>query len=317
MNKFLKPKFNLEMENHETNFGRFVVEPLERGFGTTLGNAIRRTLLSSTPGSAVYAVRITNAPHEFSTVDGIVENVTRIVLNIKELVINIDENVFPDNKEVVLKINSSQPGELTAGEIKCPAGVEILNKDHVICTIADGGTFEAEFYAKKSRGYRTFEQNKTEVVSVGVIPIDSNYSPIRRISYSIEPTKIGRTTEFEKLILDVNTDGSITPSDAVAIASKILVEHLTFFVNLNEEIKNVEVITTTNEEEDNTLDKSIEDLNFTVRSYNCLKRAGIQTLKELVDKTEYEMLNVRNLGKKSFLEIKEKLEELELSFRRD
>ncbi|WP_339020713.1 DNA-directed RNA polymerase subunit alpha [Spiroplasma endosymbiont of Atherix ibis] len=317
MKQFSRPEFNLLKEEKNRNYGEFKVEPLERGFGTTIGNAIRRTLLSSTPGAAVYAIKIAGAAHEFTSINGIVENVSRIILNLKKLALKIDTKIFEDNEVVELKINSTRVGEITAGDIIVPTGVEIINPKLHICTIADGGVLDLTLFAKNSRGYRSFKENKKEKLVVDAITIDSNYSPIIRVSYNVNATKIGKSVDLEKLILEVETDGTVTASDAVATAAKILVEHLQFFVNLNDEINDLNIIGATNEEDEKELDRLIEDLDFTQRSLNCLKRANINSLRDLVSRTEDDIQEIRNLGRKSLKEIKDKVVQLGLTFKQD
>jgi DNA-directed RNA polymerase subunit alpha len=320
MKQFTRPEFELLETTSSENTGRFKVEPLERGFGNTLGNAIRRTLLSSTPGAAVFAIKLDGAAHEFISLKGIVENVSRIILNIKKIVIRVDTKMFEDDEVAVLALKTSTVGEITAGDIECPAGVEILNKDLVICTISDGGKIDMELYAKNSRGYRSFKDNtkeKTPSSAAEVISIDSNYSPIVNVSYEVEPTKIGKSIDLEKLTIEVTTDGSVKPADAISTAAKILTDHLEFFVNLNESIRDLTTIGAASEEDEKELDREIEDLDFTQRSLNCLKKAGINTLRDLVSRSEEEIQEIRNLGRKSFKEIKEKVAQLQLSFKID
>ncbi|QEH62302.1 DNA-directed RNA polymerase subunit alpha [Spiroplasma chinense] len=317
MKQFARPEFTLLKEEKNRNYGEFKVEPLERGFGITLGNAIRRTLLSSTPGAAVYAIKIAGAAHEFTSIPGIVENVSRIILNLKKLALRIDSKIFADDEVVEIAIKTTTEGVVTAGDIEVPTGVEIVNKDLEICTVADGGVLDLVMFAKNSRGYRSFKDNKKEKLTADAITIDSNYSPIVRVSYEVDATKIGKSVDLEKLILQVETDGTITASDAVATASKILVEHLQFFVNLNDEINELSIIGVTSEEDEKELDRLIEDLDFTQRSLNCLKRANINTLRDLVSRTEDEIQEIRNLGRKSLKEIKDKVVQLGLTFKQD
>ncbi|KAF5303881.1 hypothetical protein FQR65_LT18919 [Abscondita terminalis] len=309
--------FIVESLSDDNSIGKFKVEPLERGFGITLGNAIRRTLLAATPGAAVYAIKLDGAAHEFTAIEGIVENVSRIILNIKKLILKIDDEMFPNEEIAELSIETSTVGEVKAGDLVLPAGVEVLNKDLVLCTIADGGKINLTLYAKNSRGYKTFKENKSERSTNGAISIDSNYSPIEKVSYDVEITKIGKSIDLEKLILNVETNGSITSAEAVAKASKILVEHLAFFVNLSNIASSMDVIGNVNDEEEKELEKPIEDLDLTQRSLNCLKRAGINVLRDLVAKTEDEVQEIRNLGRKSFKEIKEKIALLQISFKVD
>ncbi|AGM24805.1 DNA-directed RNA polymerase subunit alpha [Spiroplasma chrysopicola] len=317
MKQFIRPEFKLQAEDKTNNYGKFLVEPLERGFGITLGNAIRRTLLSATPGAAVFAVRIKGASHEFTAIPGVVEHVTKIILNIKNLVLIINQDIIPDGESVILKISSTKEGEVLAKDIILPAGVEVVNQNLHIATISKGGSLEIELHARNSRGYKSFNDNKKEKKYADLIVIDSNYSPIEKVSYKVEPTKVGKNADLEKLELEVQTDSSITPVNAVAMAAKVLTEHLEFFVNLNEAIKATQIISSETETEEDELDRSIDELEFTQRSQNCLKRAKIDTLRDLVSKTEDEIQQIRNLGKKSLTEIKEKVAQLGLHFRRD
>ncbi|AHF57438.1 DNA-directed RNA polymerase subunit alpha [Spiroplasma eriocheiris] len=317
MKQFIRPEFKLEAEDKSNNYGKFLVEPLERGFGITLGNALRRTLLSSTPGAAVFAIRIKGASHEFTAIPGVVEHVTKIILNIKNLVLKIDQNIIPDGESVILKINSNKEGDVLAKDIELPAGVEVINKDLHIATIAKGGELNLELHARNSRGYKSFNDNKKEKKYADLIVIDSNYSPVQKVSYTVEPTKVGKNADLEKLEIEVQTDSSITPVNAIAMAGKILSEHLEFFINLNEAIKATQVISSETEKEEDELDRSIDELEFTPRSQNCLKRAKIETLRDLISKTEEEIQEIRNLGKKSLTGIKEKVAALGLHFRRD
>ncbi|AJK51710.1 DNA-directed RNA polymerase subunit alpha [Mycoplasma capricolum subsp. capripneumoniae] len=315
MKQFVRPEFILLKEGQDKNYGKFSVSPLERGFGITLGNAIRRTLLAATPGASVYAIKIAGATHEFTSIPGIIENVTKIILNIKQLVLRIDTSIYSDDEVVQLKIRSDIQGSVYAGDLELPAGVEVLNQDLLIATISEGGILDLVLYAKNSRGYKTFKDNKNEKnIEPGMITIDSNYSPIIKVAYSVDSAKIGRAIDLEKLELEVTTDGSITAIDAISIASKILVAHLEFFIDLNREISVLEVIGV-NQTDDKELDRTVEELDFTQRSLNCLKRAGINTLRELVTKNEDEISSIRNLGRKSLKEIKDKVASLGLAFR--
>ncbi|PTD31663.1 DNA-directed RNA polymerase subunit alpha [Mycoplasma leachii] len=315
MKQFVRPEFILLKEGQDKNYGKFSVSPLERGFGITLGNAIRRTLLAATPGASVYAIKIAGATHEFTSIPGIIENVTKIILNIKQLVLRIDTSMYGDDEVVQLKIRSDIQGPVYAGDLELPAGVEVLNQDLLIATISEGGILDLVLYAKNSRGYKTFKDNKNEKnIEPGMITIDSNYSPIIKVAYSVDSAKIGRAIDLEKLELEVTTDGSITAIDAISIASKILVAHLEFFIDLNREISVLEVIGV-NQTDDKELDRTVEELDFTQRSLNCLKRAGINTLRELVTKNEDEIGSIRNLGRKSLKEIKDKVASLGLAFR--
>lgn len=314
MHKFEKANFNIEKQDENDRYGKFIIEPLERGFGTTLGNALRRVLLSSLPGSAVYAIKVKDAIHEFSAIDGVVEDVTAIILNLKKLVFNIDETI--DSPKATMIIDVEGPATVTGADIKCPANVEIISKDMVIAHVAEGGHLYMELYAMKDRGYQSADQNKQYINISGVIPTDSIFSPMERVSYHVEPTRVGEVAKYDELTLEVTTNGSIQPYEAVSLAAKILVEHLNQFVDLTDLAKNIEIMQEV--EEDNTnqlLDMTIEELDLSVRSYNCLKRAAIQTVQDLTSKSEEDMIKVRNLGKKSLKEVKEKLIELGLGFK--
>lgn len=311
MQKFEKANFNIQEYNESENYGKFVIEPLERGFGTTLGNSLRRVLLSSLPGSAINSIKIQGAIHEFSAVDGVVEDVTTIILNLKQLVFDIE-----DDSQVTMRIDVKGPATVTAADIQCPENVRMISEDLVIAHVAEGASFYMEMYAKKDRGYVSSEMNKKSINQIGIIPTDSIYSPIEKVSYSVEPTRVGQSVKYDQLVMEVVTNGSIKPHEALAVAAKILVEHLNLFVDLNDMAMNMEIMSeVTTDSTNKVLDMTIEELDLSVRSYNCLKRAGIQTVQELADKSEDEMIKVRNLGKKSLKEVKEKLHELGLGFR--
>lgn len=312
MQKFEKANFNVEEYVESNNYGRFVIEPLERGFGTTLGNSLRRVLLSSLPGAAVYAIKVQGAIHEFSAVEGIREEVTEIVLNVKRLSFTID-----DEEPVTMVIDVRGPAVVTALDIQCPSNVTMIStEDDVIAHVAEGGHFYMEMYAKKDRGFVVADQNKKLVNSIGIIPTDSLYSPVEKVSYQVEPTRVGESIKYDQLVMEITTDGSIKPHEALALSAKILVEHLNLFVELNEIAINLDIMSEVQVESSNKiLDMTIEELDLSVRSYNCLKRAGIQNVQELADKSEDDMIKVRNLGKKSLKEVKEKLDELGLSFK--
>ncbi len=314
MEKFKKPEFKIEDFSVEENHGRFVVEPLERGFGTTLGNAIRRVLLSSLPGTAMYAVEIEGVRHEFSAISGVIEDVTALILNLKGL--HYVSESYATSLEGEIKLHVVGPKTVTAADLDTPAGVEVLNKDAYICTVAEGGVLNATIYVKTGRGYVLAEKNKSDKHSFGTIPTDSNFTPIKKVAFEVTPTRVGHDANFDKLVLDVTTNGAFTPQEAVALSAKILIEHLELFSAL-EDITNFENIMdeTVVEEHDKYQDMSIEELDLSVRSYNCLKRANIQTVQELTAKTEDDMMKVKNLGKKSLKEIKEKLKSCGLSFK--
>ncbi len=314
MEKFKKPEFTIEDVNVEENHAKFVIEPLERGFGITLGNAIRRVLLSSLPGTAMYAIEIEGVRHEFSAIGGVTEDVTSLILNLKQ--VNFKSASYATDLEGEIKLHVVGPHVVTAADFVCPSGVEVLNKDAYICTVAEGGTLNAVIYVKTGRGYSLAEKNKSSKQSFGTIPTDSNYTPIKKVGYEVTPTRVGHDNNYDKLVLDVTTNGAFTPQQAVSIASKILIDHLELFSEIEnlipfENIMDEEQV----EEHDKYQEMSIEELDLSVRSYNCLKRANIATVQELTLKTEDDMMKVRNLGKKSLKEVREKLKALGLSFK--
>ncbi len=316
MQKFERADFKVKEYVESDNYGKFVIEPLERGFGTTLGNALRRVLLSSLPGAAVYSIKIEGVYHEFTAIPGVLEDVTTIIMNIKELVMKIsDEEIY------TLRINAKGPKVITAGDIECPTNVEILNKDLVIATLEQGGVLDMELKARVGRGYVSADENKAlyqgASQGIGTIYTDSLYSPAQRVAYNIEKTRVGQDARYDSLEMEIWTDGTITPQMSISLASKILIDHFSLLENVQDSVKEMNsVIKDVNGE---TVNKGmvmmIEDLDLSVRSYNCLKRAGIQTVEELTQKTEDEMMHVRNLGKKSLKEVKDKILEHGLSFR--
>ena len=311
MQKFEKANFNVEKYDETENYAKFVIEPLERGFGMTIGNALRRVLLSSIPGAAVHAIKVQGAIHEFSAVDGVVEDVTTMILNIKKLVFSIDSD-----DDVTMVIDVKGPAVVTGADIQCPSNVTMISNDLEIAHVAEGAHLYMEMYAHKDRGYASGDQNKKLINTIGVIPTDSIYSPVVKVSYSVEPTRVGQSAKYDQLVLEVTTDGSIKPHEVLAMAAKILVEHLNMFVELTDMAMNMEVMSEVQQDTGNkVLDMTIEELDLSVRSYNCLKRAGIQTVQELAAKSEDDMIKVRNLGKKSLKEVKEKLVELGLGFK--
>lgn len=315
----MKPFQNLEFEetdyNKSQNYGKFTLTPLERGFGVTLGNAMRRVLISSIPGSSIFAVKIDGAMHEFTALDGVVEDVTAIILNLKELVITIDTDV--DDSVKVLSLDVEGPRTVTAADLILPSDVTVINPDLVIAHVAEGGSLKMTIQCNKGRGYLTNENNKDLInIPLGTIPTDSAYSPITKVNYTIEPTRVEGNYDYDKLILEVWTNGAIQPHEAVALAAEILIEHLETFRNLSEGAKEIAVFDTAKSEPKEAVENiPIENLELSVRSYNCLKRAGISTVQELCNKTEEEMMKVRNLGKKSLKEVKDKLIELNFNFR--
>ncbi|GAV23848.1 DNA-directed RNA polymerase subunit alpha [Carboxydothermus pertinax] len=306
-----KPK--IETEELNDRYGRFVIEPLERGYGITLGNSMRRILLSSLPGAAVTSIKIEGVLHEFSTVPGVVEDVTDIILNIK----NLSLKLYGD-EEQVLRIEAEGEGEITAKDIIAPPEVEILNPDLVIAHVAEGGRLFMEMTVARGRGYVPAERNKKGEHVIGVIPVDSIFTPVLKVNFQVENTRVGQITDYDKLTLEVWTDGSIRPDEAVSLAARIMVEHLQLFVNLNERVTGVEIMVEKEEDvREKVVEMPIEDLDLSVRSYNCLKRAGINTVGELIQKTEADMMKVRNLGKKSLEEVIAKLNSMGLSLRKE
>ncbi|MDF4005996.1 DNA-directed RNA polymerase subunit alpha [Limosilactobacillus fermentum] len=313
MIEFEKP--NIHKVEETDNYGKFVVEPLERGYGTTLGNSLRRVMLASLPGAAITSIQIDGVLHEFSTVQGVTEDVTQIILNLKQVALKIDSEDAKD-----LEIDVKGPAEVTAADIQGDGDVTILNSDLHIATVSDGAELHVKMTADKGRGYSSADDNKTrmEGLAIGVLPIDSIYTPIERVNYTVENTRVGQSNDYDKLTLDVWTNGSLTPTEAISLAAKILTEHLTIFVNLTEEAQVTQVMVEREEtHQEKVLDKTIEELDLSVRSYNCLKRADIQTVKYLTERTEADMMKVRNLGTKSLDEIKLKLAELGVGFRQE
>ncbi len=294
------------------NYGNYEIAPLERGYGITLGNSLRRILLSSLPGSAITSVKIEGARHEFTSLPGIVEDITDIVLNLKGVIFKYDGE---DTATIYLKEEGE--GDVLADSFSVSEDVEIINPDHKIATLTENGELSLEATVERGRGYVSAEENKKRLDNViGLIPMDSSFSPIERVNFEVEDVRVGQVTDFDKLILEVYTDGSITPDDSISLAAKIMEEHLDLLTNLTEEVDDVEIMVEKEEEEENqVLDTTIEELDLSVRSSNCLKRAGINTVEELTQKTEDDLMKVRNLGKKSLQEIKEKVQELGLSLK--
>ena len=315
MLNFEKPIYKITEYIENKNYGKFELEPLERGFGTTLGNALRRIMLSSMPGSAIVAVKIDGVMHEFQTMEGIVEDVTTIVLNLKNIVVKKHTD-----EDVILKLYSDKEGVVTAADIEENSDVEIINKDQVIATVAKGGKLDMELIVANGRGYVPSVENKKYIENqkIGFIPIDALYSPIERISYEIDNARVGQDASYDKLIMEVFTNGSIRPEEAMSLAAKIMIEHLNIVTNLSE-IADVTGIMNAKQEDNKTkkLETSIDDLDFSVRAYNCLKRAGVNTLGDLTAKSEVEMMKIRNLGKKSLKEVIDKIKDMGLRFRED
>ncbi len=305
-----KPKIELEEKDEQNKYGRFVVEPLERGYGTTLGNALRRILLSSLPGAAIINVKFDAALHEFSNLPGVLEDTIEIILNLKAISLKIHSDELQ-----TLVVDIDRAGAIKAKDIKAPSDVEIINEDQHICTLEENGRLYMEMTAVNGRGYVPAEHNKRPQQPIGVIPVDSLFSPIRKVNYQVENTRVGMKTDYDKLTLEVWTDGSIKPDEAISLAAKILSTHIALFVDLTEQIDDVEIACDHYEESrERIMDMTIEELDLSVRSYNCLKRAGINTVGELVRKTESEMMKVRNLGKKSLEEVEHKLRGMGFSF---
>ena len=307
-----KPNITVECPE-DSSYGKFVVEPLERGYGRTLGNSLRRVLLSSLPGVAVTSVKIDGVVHEFSTVPGVKEDVTEIVLNIK----GINAKLHCDGVKTVY-IDAEGPCEVTAGSIAADADVEILNPDLHIATVGAGGKLNMELTMDKGRGYIPAEQNKQSQTVIGVIPVDSIYTPVLKVNYTVENTRVGQFTDFDKLIFEVYTDGTLTAKEAVSLGAKVLTEHLHLFVDLSGDAYEGDIMVEKDDKEGSKiLEMTIEELDLSVRSFNCLKRAGINTVKDLTEKTEDEMMKVRNLGRKSLEEVINKLESLGYGLREE
>lgn len=308
-----KPTIETIEISDDNEFGKFAIEPLERGYGTTLGNSLRRILLSSLPGTAVTSVQIDDVLHEYSTIPGVREDVTQIVLNIKKLSLKLY-----DVEEKQVEIDVVGPAEVTAADITADADFDIMNPDLHICSLEDGARFHMLMNVQNGRGFVRSEHNKSENMPIGVIPVDSIYTPIEKVNYQVENIRIGEINQFDKLTYDIWTDGTIAPHEALSLAAKILTEHLAIFVDMTNEAKSAEIMVEKEEtQKEKMLEMSIEELDLSVRSYNCLKRAGINTVDELTDRTEQEMMKVRNLGRKSLDEVKNKLAALDLSLRQE
>ena len=316
MQKFERADFEVQEYVESENYGKFVLSPLERGFGTTIGNALRRVLLSSLPGAAVFSIKVDGVYHEFTTIPGVREDVSMIILQLKQLIMKIE-----DDEVYTLQISAKGPCTVTAGDIICPSQVEILNKDLVIAHLEAGTSLEMELKAKNGRGYVSADINKQINVGysqgIGTVYTDSIYTPIEKVAYSVDPARVGQDVKYDALTMEITTDGSINPQKALAMAAKILIDHLDLIAGINEDVISMEDVVKEGGQESPSKGQQmmIEDLDLSVRSYNCLKRAGIQTVDELTQKTEDEMMRVRNLGKKSLKEVKDKLAELGLGFK--
>ncbi len=308
-----RPKIECVEHNEDKTYAKFVMEPLERGFGTTLGNSIRRVLLSCLPGVAVTSVKIDGVLHEFATIPGVKEDVINIVLNLKGLCAKL----YTDSEKTVI-LNVKGPGVIKAADIEADSEVEIINPDLVIATLEEGASLYMEIALKKGRGYVLAEKNKMPNMPIGVIPVDSLFTPVTKVNFAVENTRVGQITDFDKLTLEVWTNGSISADEATSLSAKILSEYLAQFINLTEHVNDVEIMVEKEEDKkEKILEITIEELDLSVRSYNCLKRAGINTVQELIQRDEEEMMKVRNLGKKSLEEVQQKLEGLGLSLRLD
>jgi DNA-directed RNA polymerase subunit alpha len=318
MKEFEQPKFQISKSDIAPNFGRFTITPLETGYGVTVGNAMRRVLLSSLPGVAVYAIEVDGARHEYTALPGVVEDLTQIVLNIKNLVLR-DDSELDEGKTLKLDVTAKDEEKtIKAGDIVCPDMVSVVNKELVLCHLAKGGHIRMSLYAKKGRGFVTAEENKDSNWRLGMIAVDSNFSPIVKVNINTEPTRVGHDANYEKLVIEVTTDGSMEASDAVAWAAKILDDHFKLFEELNQAVKDATVMAISKEKPENQFNSmTLEDLDLSVRSYNCLKRNGLKTVQELCNMKESELMTVRNLGKKSYKEILDKLAGFGLSLQHD
>ena len=309
---FEKPNIEIAEISEDKKYGKFVVEPLERGYGTTLGNSLRRIMLSSLPGSAVSQVKIDGVLHEFSSISGVKEDVTEIIMNVKSLAI---KNNSDTNEPKTAYIEFEREGVITAAEIQTDADIEILNPEQVIATLSGGADskFYMELTITNGRGYVSADKNKSDDLPIGVIAVDSIYTPVERVNMAVENTRVGQMTDYDKLTLEIYTNGTLDPDEAVSLAAKVLSEHLNLFIDLSENAKTAEVmVEKENNEKEKVLEMNIDELELSVRSYNCLKRAGINTVEELCSRTSEDMMKVRNLGRKSLEEVLAKLKELGL-----
>ncbi|MDR2898902.1 MAG: DNA-directed RNA polymerase subunit alpha [Clostridiales bacterium] len=315
MFEFEKPRIEIAELSQDGTYGKFIVEPLERGYGTTLGNSLRRILLSSLPGASISSIKIDGVLHEFSTLPGVKEDVTEIILNLKNLAIQ-NTSELSDPKIAYIDVEGDY--EIKGADIKVDSDIQIMNPDLHIATLSGGPSSKLfiEITITKGRGYVSAEKNKKGENTIGVIPVDSLYTPVRRVNFVVEDTRVGQTTDFDKLTLEVWTNGTVSPDDAVSLGAKILIEHLSLFMDLSDNAKNTEIMVEKEEgKKEKVLELSIEELDLSVRSYNCLKRAGINTVEDLANKTEEDMMKVRNLGRKSLEEVLNKMAELGLSLK--
>lgn len=308
-----KPKIERVEASNDNKYAKFVMEPLERGFGTTIGNSLRRVLLSCLPGAAVTRVKIDGVLHEFSTINGVREDVVNIMLNLKGLAVKMYTEM---PKTLIIDVKG--PKTVTAEDIVTDSEVEIINPEMYICTLNEDGKLYMEITVEKGRGYVMAERNKAQNMPLGMIPIDSIFTPIRKVNFTVENTRVGQITDYDKLALEIWTNGSVKPDEAVSLAAKVINEHLAQFVNLTDHVGSVEIMVEKEEDKkEKVLDTTIEELDLSVRSYNCLKRAGINTVQELIQRNEDEMMKVRNLGRKSLEEVQQKLSALGLGLRQD
>lgn len=313
MIEFEKPNIECLEVDDTNNYAKFVCEPLERGYGVTIGNSLRRILLSSLPGCAITSVKIDGVLHEFSTIPNIVEDVPEIIVNLKNVRLKFDEN-----EEKVLRIDVKGEGEVTAADIITDGTVEVLNPELHIATISEGGSLKMEMTAEKGRGYNSADKNKKPNQDISVLPIDSIYTPVKKVNYQVDNTRVGQMVDYDKLVIEVWTDGSLKAHEALSLAAKVMTGHLELFIDLSEATKNTQVMIEKEEsKKEKVLEMSIEELELSVRSFNCLKRAGIATVEDLTNKSETDMMKVRNLGKKSFDEVTAKLHSLGLDFAKE
>ena len=313
MIEFEKPNIKCLEIDESNNYAKFVCEPLERGYGITIGNSLRRILLSSLPGCSITSIKIEGVLHEFATVPNVVEDVPEIIVNLKTVALR-----FKENETKILRIDVKGPCEVTAADIITDGTVEVLNPNLHIATVAEGGHFVMEMTAEMGRGYNDAEKNKKDDQALGVLPIDSIFTPVKKVNYSIENTRVGQMVDFDKLIIEVWTNGGLTPDEALSLAAKVMTGHLELFIDLSEATKDTQVMIEKEEsKKEKVLEMSIDDLELSVRSFNCLKRANISTVEDLTNKTESEMMKVRNLGKKSLDEVTNKLHSLGLDFARE
>lgn len=310
MIEFEKPNIECVSANNDNNYAKFVCEPLERGYGMTIGNSLRRILLSSLPGAAITSIKIEGVVHEFSTIPNVVEDVPEIIVNLKNVRLKLHENV-----EKTVRIDFKGEGEVTAADIITDSTVEVLNPEVHIANVAEGGNLQIEMTVDIGRGYNTAEKNKKPSQAINVLPIDSIFTPVKKVNYTVENTRVGQMVDYDKLTIEIWTDGSLKPYEALSLAAKVMTEHLSLFIDLSETAKNTQIMIEKEEsKKGKVLEMPIEELELSVRSYNCLKRAGISTVEDLANKSDSDMMKVRNLGKKSLDEVTNKLHALGLDF---